>query len=196
MVSGALQIWDIHTKSGTDTGVVALNQGMSWFPDGRRLAYVSPGSSGELPRVFILDVDTGKRTPLHFGSHPVISTDGTSMLLAAGDEEVLLDIATGQTRKVSWRGNWLGPIALIRNNLLLYLGLPTAGAIPGYTQHNSPLVGPKPMGTVKLGDLRSGEFQTVIPYVDPRDKFGFGISKECPWSTLFYSKSACNHQGT
>jgi tetratricopeptide (TPR) repeat protein len=42
------------------------------------------------------------------------------------------------------------------------MGLPTAGAKPKWTEHNSPLVGPKPMLSIKLTDLSNGAFQTVL----------------------------------
>jgi hypothetical protein len=47
---------------------------------------------------------------------------------------------------------------------------PTTGTKLKQTENNSPLVGPKPMLSLKLVSLTSPrEFQTVVPYVDARD---------------------------
>jgi hypothetical protein len=95
-------------------------------------------------------------------------------------QEALVDIASGNLREVTWPGNWLGPIALVRSDLVLYWGLPTTGAIPAYTKFGSPLVAHHAMGTVKLAALESGQFRTVVPYMDPRWKVSFGINAACP----------------
>jgi hypothetical protein len=68
-------------------------------------------------------------------------------------------------------------IALLNGSLVLYWGLPTTGSVLRYTQHNSPLVGKKLMLTVKVAQINSNKFLTLVPYVDPRDRVSFGISK-------------------
>ena len=177
MKSGLLEIWDINTKSRHDMGVAALNQGLSWFPDGKHLAYVQ---SGEPAAVYELSVDTGERKLLHLGTHPVVSTDGESVLINVGrDENLLVDLKTGSEKQVSWPGNWRGPIAFLGGDLILYWGLPSEGTVRGFTENNSPLVGPKPMGSLKLAKLGTGEFQTIIPYIDPRRTVSFGSANAC-----------------
>jgi len=71
-------------------------------------------------------------------------------------------------------------IALLEDDLVLYWSLPTAGAPARFTKNNSPLVGPKPMPTIKLAEIRSQRFQTVLPYIDPRDRLSFGAAKAEP----------------
>jgi hypothetical protein len=176
--SGPIDIWNIHTKTENLANVLAMNDQLSWFPDGKHLAYVQPG---EPPMVYILDVDTGVREPVRQGTYPIVGTDGASILLNMKDRHILVDVKTKQSRIVDWPGQWgYVPIALLPDDLVLYSGLPTTGASPKYTTANSPLVGPKPMGTLKLADFSSGKFQTIIPYLDPRTEVSFGVSPSCP----------------
>jgi hypothetical protein len=186
IVSGPIEVWNIHTKGEHDTHIEALNNGLSWFPDGKRLTYVEPG---EPETVYVLDVESGARKPLHKGSFALVSTDGESVLVITEEGNLIVDAKTGESRRVDWPGKyqgwsplsrWGGPIALIDNDLILYWALPTTGSSPEVTENNSPLVGPKPMGTLKLADLSSGRFQTVVHYLDPRRGVSFGIAATCP----------------
>ena len=177
IVSGPIDVWNIQTKTEHSTNATALNRGLSWFPDGKRLAYVQPG---EPETIYVLDVESGERKPLLKGRFAMVSTDGESVLVNRAEGNFVVDLKTEDSRKVDWPGKWGGPIAFIRKNLILYWGLPTTGAAPKVTENNSPLVGPKPMGTLKLGDLSSGRFQTVVPYIDPRREVSFGIAGSCP----------------
>jgi hypothetical protein len=178
--SGPIEVWNIHTKKEQDTNIEALNRGLSWFPDGKHFTYVQV-QPGEPEMVYILNVENGERKLLHTGRNAMVSTDGESVLVNTAEEgNIVVDVKTGESKKVQWPGNWRGPVALIGKDLLLYWGLPTTGTIRGSTENNSPLVGPKPLGTLKLADLSSGEFQTVRPYVDPRREVSFGITSACP----------------
>jgi hypothetical protein len=180
IVSGPIEVWNIHTKTERDTNIEALNRGLSWFPDGKRLTYVQ-AQTGEPEMVYILNVENGERTLLHKSRFAMVSTDGDSVLVNTAEEgNLVIDVKTGVSRKVDWPGKWGGPVAFIGKDLLLYWGLPTTGAVAKLTENNSPLVGPKPMGTLKLADLSSGKFQTVVPYIDPRRKVSFGITGVCP----------------
>lgn len=179
IVSAPIEVWNIHTKTEHDTNIEALNRGLSWFPDGKHLTYVQV-EPAEPEMVYILNVENGERTLLHKGRYAMVSTDGASVLVNTAEEgNLVIDVKTGESRKVDWPGKWGGPVAFIAQDLLLYWGLPTTGTIPGVTEHNSPLVGPKPMGTLKLADLTSGKFQTVVPYIDPRRDVSFGIADAC-----------------
>jgi hypothetical protein len=46
-----------------------------------------------------------------------------------------------------------------------------------YTKHNSPLSGPKEMLTIKIVDLETMKFQTLVPYIDPRKAVSFGFGQ-------------------
>ena len=67
-----------------------------------------------------------------------------------------------------------GVIALIDGDIVLYWALPTTGAVQRTTTNNSPLVGAKKMPSIKAARLSSGEFQTLIPFMDPRHEVVFG----------------------
>jgi hypothetical protein len=63
---------------------------------------------------------------------------------------------------------------LVSDSVVVYAGLPTAGAPVGYSEHSSPLVGKKPMRALKIADLATGEFQTVADWIDPRREVSVG----------------------
>src|SRR5205807_755765 len=37
---GSVEIWDVDKKAGRKRDIRALDEGLAWFPDGKRLAYV------------------------------------------------------------------------------------------------------------------------------------------------------------
>ena len=106
---------------------------MSWFPDGRRLAYVELVPAREwpfpadpnadrfgdsfrnwdaVPTVRVLDVETGHRVTLHVGWDPVVSADGQDVLLRDADNRWRrVGVETGsrsrcagrETRGAQWR---------------------------------------------------------------------------------------------
>src|SRR5262249_27839153 len=108
--AGSLEIWDIAQKAGRKADVTAVDESLSWFPAGKRLAYVAlvpPGevakSASELgdfgacfkkwdkvPAVHVLDIDTGKKTFLHLGWRPVVASDGKTVLVQDFDNRLRL----------------------------------------------------------------------------------------------------------
>jgi hypothetical protein len=195
---GSIEVWDIATKTGHKVDVNAVDHSLCWFPDGNRLAYVelvdgeeAPKSSpdlgdfgsgfknwGRVPAVHVLDVDTGKSSFLHIGWEPVVSAGGKTVLVQDIDYRLRMVKAEDKTSEaVQVPGYWGRSLAVLEGNLALYWGLPTKGSKARYTKHNSPLVGSKPMPSIKLAEIGSQKFQTVIPYVDPRDRISFGAVK-------------------
>jgi hypothetical protein len=63
---------------------------------------------------------------------------------------------------------------------VIYWGLPTAGTNIAYTKNNSPLSGPKEMLTIKIAEINTTKFQTIVPYIDPRKAVSFGFGKNAP----------------
>jgi hypothetical protein len=59
---------------------------------------------------------------------------------------------------------------------VIYFGEPTAGQQQGWTESNSPLVGPKPMETIKVAAPGTRRFATLVPQVDPRWQITYGAS--------------------
>jgi LPXTG-motif cell wall-anchored protein len=50
----------------------------------------------------------------------------------------------------------------------------------GWTTSNSPLTGAKPLTTVKLSNLDTGEFQTIVSGLDPRNPASYGVMDDQP----------------
>ncbi len=197
LTTGPLEIWDTQKKTVHRTGITALTEPLSWFPDSRRLAYVElvPKTAisqeiaaglqadpkflggvedwGSLPVVYLLDADSGKKTFLHLGWSPLVSLDGRSVILRWGSYR-RLELASGEWTRVRWPGQWLPPIALLPGDLLIFPGLPTAGTKARHIKYGSFRVGSQ-LASIKVVELATGRFQTLVDYADPREKFSFGI---------------------
>src|SRR5204862_19328 len=80
----------------------------------------------------------------------------------------------------NFHGDWAhGPLALIGDDVLLYRANPPRDVAPKLTENNSPFVGPKAMLSLKLAELSSGRFQTVVADLDPRTSVSFGGVDAC-----------------
>lgn len=197
---GNLEIWDVAKKLRHNVTTKAIDQPMSWFPDGKRLAYVKLVPRNELPEsatglekfgqyfgeswnvvpaIHILDAETGQSIFVHVGWVPVVSFDGKAILVGGWDDHSeftwnRLQLESRDTTPIKWPGDAGGAIAAPTENIVLYKGLPTAGAPIKYTKNNSPLRGPKLILTLKVAVIDSDDFQTVVPEIDPRDLVSFG----------------------
>jgi hypothetical protein len=206
LTQGVLEILDTRTGKAGTTRISVLDEGLSWFPDGRRLAFVGVVPAVNAPRlpaaedgfgsvfdgwdpvpvVRILDTQSGSVRNLHVGWKPRVSTDGRQVLVEdmATDHGSgfasrwrLVDPKSGKSKPVTVPGAIGSVLALWPDGTVLYWGLPTTGARLRNTRFNSPLVGPKLELTLKLGVLNSGRFQTVVPYIDPRTNATWGPVK-------------------
>jgi hypothetical protein len=194
-VNGAETVLEARPVGSIETGDRAL----VWHPDGRRLAYVALAPHGEgmgaatasgdfgrefvdeawekVPVVHLLDVASGQDRALHLGFDPLISEDGATLALRdLGQRWLQIDLASGIARPLQLPGNWAGPLALLRDGLVIYWGLPMEGAPARFTEHYSPLMGPTPLGTLKIADLSTGRFQTIFAAVEGRWRQRFRFS--------------------
>src|SRR2546421_640355 len=195
---GSIEIWELTTKTGGKTEIRAIDDGLAWFPDGKRLAFVKLVKPEEawkeqqaeffgttyrgwdkVPAVFVRDVESGAESFVAVGWRQVISPDGRSGLIAKADLNSYrrIDLEPTKMTMVKWKGAWGEPIAWPAEDIALSWCLPTQGTRIKYTQNNSPLVGPKLMLTVKLTRFNTDEFERVVPYIDPRQKVSFGVVK-------------------
>ena len=195
---GSIEIWDVENKTGGKTEIKGVDDGLAWFPDGKRLAYVKlvePTTAWALqdksdtfaasfrkwdkvPAVFVRDVDAGTEAIVHAGWEPVVGSDGKSIFVNDNERACRqVELATGKSSIPTLRRaaftDYL--IADLGGGIVLMRALPTKGLKIKYTESNSPLGGPKEMLSLKLAKLNSDDFQTVVPYIDPRTRFSFGF---------------------
>jgi hypothetical protein len=203
LAMGKLEIWDTVKKESRDTHIIALSQPIYWSPDGRELAFViladrknipnnqrlpgSPNGTDEerkyghwdrYPAVHILNTETGEERFLCAGWHALFSPDWKTTLVRSGDEYLQVDMDTGQSTSIKLPLTIQGsPQFLLSNDFIVFRGPPTAGATPRWLKRGSFKVGTQ-MDAIKIGDIRSGDFQTVVPYADFRDDLSYGVIAE------------------
>jgi hypothetical protein len=198
LTSGTLEIWDTTKSTGGPVGITARDGALSWFPDGRRLAYATLAPRGEagdlaaadgfgaawehwprVPAVHILDLKTGKGVFLCVGDDPVVSQDGESVMVRDYDARMrIVDAATGRWKPVKLPGqawSYTKSVVAFQGDSVLYWAVPTVGAPLRTTKDNSPLVGPKWMLTLKTADLKTGRYQTIMEGLDPRRDVDYGV---------------------
>lgn len=140
-----------------------------------------------IPAVHLLDTTTGQVQFIHPGRSPIVSPDGMRMFVLGESNQIQPD-GRGHRWAARWRlvacdGSFSKavtlhgegrPVALLKGGLYLTLAEPTEGRPDRFTENNSPLVGPKPMWSLKFARLESPEFVTVVPYFDARMQVSFG----------------------
>lgn len=195
LAKGKLQIWDVGSKEAIETDIDALDDGLSWFPTGKQLAYVEliPRSAvGQLnlanrledavsfkswdylPVVHIWDVESKTKRPVAIGWRPVVATDGSGIVISdLANNSDFVDLKGHKTRRITWPGHWGDAIAFFPGEKIIHIGLPTAGSKPRWIKHGSFRVG-SPMVAAKIAEIGTRKFLTIEPVVDPRDTLSFG----------------------
>jgi hypothetical protein len=182
---GHLRCW--NTSTGEERMLraeptLALGELPGWWPSRQEVVYAAPGPLGRAattplapslqpdPQIRRLDLATGSEEVLVSGHQPVLSSDGLSMLFQRPDRR---DwdwwAADGATIRPMPRLRGLRtPLALVDSRFLIYTGESSTGAPAGLTTANSPLVGPKAMLSLKVADLVTGAYETLLDGIDPR----------------------------
>ncbi|MBN1443810.1 MAG: hypothetical protein JXA90_13955 [Planctomycetes bacterium] len=196
---GTLETWDVEAASKLRVVGPAVDWGLSWFPDGRRIAYIALhprhrvplpapgdtfGASGsrklecwdEVPAVVVLDVETGETTIAGLGLFPVVSSDGMKILVRDLEGTTrAIDISTGRYSKIEPPGICGPVIAYLHDDLLVYQSRPTEGQPVRRSWAGSFRSGIQ-MLPIKVCDLSTGGFQTIMEAVDPRHAVSFGTA--------------------
>ncbi|MDB5440024.1 MAG: hypothetical protein JWM33_2451 [Caulobacteraceae bacterium] len=172
--SGALEYWDQSAQAMHDTGIVAAVQAPSWFPDSRRLAYVVLPKGPQRTRaaagamVHVLDIATGADSILTQGNYPVISDDGTTVLVQRGPSRfVRVTLADGKETVVPLGAN-VRAIAMLDRRDIIYTDAPTKGMPVEYELMGTPFATKHAMPVVKLMDADTGAFVTLAGPVSAR----------------------------
>lgn len=202
-----IEIWDIEKKQVICEFSVSSISRMPWFPDGKKIAYCKVVNHSEIPgfdafptqlreqyfkeriwpkvyTIFIYDLSNNTHTFLHTGWSPVVSSNGKSVLIndfGTGHTyysvPYLVNVDSRGSTPVDWPGRHGSVIAFIRSNTILYMGLPTTGK-KVKTVVDSPIWGRKLLPSVKIADLTTGEFQTLIETIHPYDAISYGDVKK------------------
>lgn len=191
---GALEIWSIASGKRDPIERQALDHGLAWFSDGRRLAYTAlvpqerivaeqPGRAigggfarwPRVPAIMIADLATGEDQFVTVGWDPMVSPDDESILFTdATGIHWVFHLITRTARPVEWPGNWGGPVAFVREKVVLYWGLPTTGLPEQLVEKGGPIFGAKGRATLKLADFETGRFKTIAGPLDPRWVVSYG----------------------
>jgi hypothetical protein len=191
-----LSLLDTASGAMRDLGTVSAAD-MAWFPDGRHLLLTDGGNAGRgspdraaPARVRVLDVTTGDVRPIDVGRPAnLVFPDGRRILLGAARRRpppgagaagapiryAVMDLESGEIREASCPGAWGGPIGAVDADRIVYWGLPTRDLAPGRGDAvASALVDKTQTGTLKVCELETGRFKTVLFGVDPMSAYSFG----------------------
>jgi hypothetical protein len=193
---GHLEVWNLDTRSGGRRLAAVLDEGLAWFPDGRRLAFVrlvepaqGPASGAlpadfgrafrswdRVPAVFVLDIDTGAERFLATGWRPVVSADGMQVLVTDSDGNARgVDAGTGSPLALRLPGRDCRVlVAAPAPDQVLARCRPDAGQTAETTRNNSPLAGAKPLQTLSLVRSDTGARQVLLRAIDPRTAISVG----------------------
>jgi hypothetical protein len=105
LMEGELEVWQVGERKRLLPPILAYDDVLSWFPDGKRLAYTAFVAADEaekllrmhvepldpfgraatrwkkVPVVHVLDTETGQSRALHVGERPIVSPDGRLLLV-------------------------------------------------------------------------------------------------------------------
>ncbi len=199
---GMLQICDANSGAVSTIAPAAIDEGISWFPDGKRLAFVTTAPAKEIGRtekpiddwyvpasddsdrvlaVGIFDIASKQLSIFHSGWLPVVATDGQSMLISDMDVQLPDGTYSHHTRRFSVSAGsseaasapeFVGP----------YIALYADGTViyqgrqtesPTYTKAYSPLMGKRQLVSIKASMLNSKGYMTLLPSFDFRDSISF-----------------------
>lgn len=185
LLVGPLRCWgtgDGRERTLSDRPALALGERPAWSPDGGEIFYAAPGPQGLSsaaplapsmqpdPQIRRWHPATGRDEVLAAGHHPVLSSDGQSMLLHLPGPRgwQWWHIASASAQPMAPVAGLRAPLALVDSRYLICTAEPAPDAPVHTTVNNSPLAGPKPMLALKVADLHTGAHETLLDGIDPR----------------------------
>lgn len=194
---GVLEVWDTRSRQRSVPGARVLSMGMSWFPDGERLAVVRLVSSTEAPQldeqpdgfgaefrawptvpvVCIVDLRSGQSEMLHIGWLPVVSEDGACVLVEDFQQRLRRVDVKSRTSSVTTLPGKIGSVlSLQRDHLAVYWGLPTEEDPLRRAPMYSPVGGRPVLVSIRAAFLNSSQSQALVRHLDPRRPASVGPS--------------------
>jgi hypothetical protein len=195
--TGKLELWNVDTAKGEPLGFSAADYGLAFFPDGNKLAYVAlepkalaltrlGGADAlgtywaqwtQIPVVHVRNLVTKSDEPLGIGQYPVVSSDGSYVLLSDGAGTLhRIELSAKSHAVVTLPGYMgLGTVGATGTSVL-YHARSTTGATPK-TRPMS-MGGEETLHTIKLGKLDSStsrEFVTIADGVGIHSRVSFGL---------------------
>jgi hypothetical protein len=193
LTSGTIIIWDLNNNETINTRIVGLDDYIEWFPNSEDILFTSLvprqhkfpaspfGASEEkwqkYPVAYVYNLKSREARRLHPGIHSHLSQDGKSVLLLNGGTWTLVDVESLNPKQLNVPpGFWIEPRVLLNDQKCLYVGYPTRGTKIRWIKYGSFSYG-SVMGALKIADLNTWEFQTVVPYFDYRDQVSFALAE-------------------
>ncbi len=175
---GDIEIWSLGTSMPARFKLDALDGdlgNLAWFPDGRRLLYVSlkpdPRDDAgrkapyadthwpELPTICVLDTRTGESRMLSLGEYPAVSNDGQRIFVPAEKGSARILDPAGRSLGQARLPGLEGKVLAVHGDRALYWAEQTAKRARGF----HPFTSPEPTSTLKVADISDPEkFETVL----------------------------------
>ena len=194
VAEGDLEIWNIKTGKQIKIIKNVLDQGISWFPKGRRLALVRAVSREKVsekmreheddkrknktwlkvPVIKVHDVYSDTEQTIFPGLNPLISPNGKKILINEENESyIMYNLSSARVTSVSFPGQSFRAFAFINNDTLLYQGNPAEGE--AQKSRRKSMGGRIPIWLLKIGKINSNKYYTVSQELDIHNKVSFGI---------------------
>jgi hypothetical protein len=191
---GSIEIMNIYDVSDRSFEAAYVGGGMSWFPDGRRLAIVqlvAHSSSlcqivaakgfqagfdvdGLVPIVSILDVESGLIAPVHVGLKPLVSLDGSKIMLSdAANRYWVCDMNVGEVKALKFADSWFRPIGWSDDDSMVYWAAQPNAKV---TEYGSPISEPRRLLRIRIGRIGDSTAHTIVENVDPRSYVSYGLA--------------------
>ncbi|MGL4230392.1 MAG: hypothetical protein ACRCWJ_03415, partial [Casimicrobium sp.] len=126
-----------------------------------------------VPVIFLRDLRSNTERALHIGRIAIVSPNGREFVVQ-DDARVLRRVSFDDDSVRSTPFAALpamthhGVIGFASSKHVVYWAEPYAGRETQYTLSNSPLVGPKKLLSLRVANIDTGEFVTVVERIDPR----------------------------